>query len=318
MRRADFPERKGLLVRLSSVPDDSDDVLKIKTFTLRAVHVPPSGSASVATYGLGSVADTVARRGMVTSPAVDSADPILKGGPVRWSVRLAPDTAAMRSAIRDSLRAHGYSTDLRGTAVLDAEIRVAMTDTIRRDSVQQRLDVYSLVVGNLSQSVWLSRSAGNRDTIQVFDSITAKLDSNLHDTSSLTLRFYSSAGDSDSVVFGRYDTLMQSFYNSSWPLRFLVQRRGDSVLVSLDSVAASLTQESQANRNGDYNKSSLFGANLRLAAQRPFSALLNWPKQKPQILLIPNSLNSSEWWQMTPDLAHMNVRLVLLPVGDAQ
>lgn len=298
----------GVLVHLQPLDETHDGIIQVTSTFLRATK-----GAVVDTFDVGTVAGASARRGFVAASALSPATPTVQGGPAAWFLRLFPDTAKVRAEVAAALKARGLSSDLKGIAVLDATISFE-ADTSFIDSVGQRLQLLSVVNGNADVTAQLSIKG---DSIQAFDSVVVRLDTATRsgDAKALLLRMRTKGGLADSLLLTRADTL--SVAKTFAGLRTVCRRHGDTVEVIGKGVAAGLVEESQKDRSKVLGSGVYLGTTNTLAAQRVFSALLNWSDRQPEILLKPVSNSGTQWWQSRPKLGTAKLNLTLLPLGAA-
>jgi len=308
----------GLLVEFRPLSESPEGFVQFKSLVLRGAKGLVDSTKKVDLYSIGALNSTSISRSFLQSVVNDSAVPFLQGGPVHWNLRLSLD----QNYLQQQLRSRGLVADLRSVVVLDAQLLVD-ADVASQDSVKQRVDLYSEVIGKPDTLVTLVPKAWdpNGRSSQAFDSVTVAVDTVTQgDSLCLKLKFTSVGGTVDSVFLQSDDTLPRAYSNSSWPLTFSLQRSGNRAKIHWKGLLAGLVRESPLDRSGDYRKGNLASSHLSLLARRPFAAMLNWSERRTDIILAANADDGTHWWRIAPDLKpdHVKVRLILLPVGGAQ
>lgn len=305
--RSANPHKAGLLVRLLPVAGNADGIVQVSAVSMTAKLGADTTSS---TYYRGSVSSSTASRGLLTPAALDPNQPLLQGGPVSWSLRLFPDTAVIRAAIAKELSARGYSSALGAVAVMDAELSFD-SDSSRTDTTGERIRVYSSANGSPDLSRWLAI-----DSTQAFDTVKVTVDT-FSTGDSLELHLVTTGSATrDSLVLAAPDTLPVA--HSFGGIRWIFQRSGLRVRAIAKGLAGSIVEESQKNRANEFNAGALLGKGQRLATRRAFSMLVNWTDRQSELLLVPYSDDSNQWWQMRPKLGTAKLRLTVLPLGVAK
>jgi len=300
------PDKGGLLVRLLPVVGNADGIVQVSAVSMTAKR----GADTTSVYYRGTVSGSTASRGLLSPAPLDPTQPLLQGGPVTWSLRLFPDTAAIRAAIAKELSARGYASALGGVAVMDAELSFD-SDSSRTDSTGERIRVYSTANGSPDLSRWLSI-----DSTQAFDTVKVTVDTFATGDSLEIHLVTAGAATRDSLVLAAPDTLPVA--RSFGGIRWSFQRSGRSVRAIAKGLASSIVEESQKNRASEFNAGALLGKGQSLATRRSFSMLVNWADRQPEVILVPYSDDSNQWWQMRPKLGTAKLRLTVLPLGVAK
>lgn len=305
--RTASPDKGGLLVRLLPVAGNADGIVQVSAVSMTA-KLGADTTSSV--YYRGTVSGSTASRGLLTPAPLDPTRPLLQGGPVTWSLRLLPDTAAIRAAIAKELSARGYSSALGGVAVMDAELSFD-SDSSRTDTTGERIRVYSTANGSPDLARWLAV-----DSAQTFDTVKVTVDTFTTGDSLEVHLVTTGAATRDSLVLAAPDTLPVA--HSFGGIRWIFQRSGRSVRAVAKGLAASIVEESQKNRANEFNSGALLGKGQSLATRRAFSMLVNWTDRQSEVILVPYSDDSNQWWQMRPELGTAKLRLTVLPLGVAK